>query len=90
MTHYHPLLDQGIDPDDFDDYDVDPDFYLTDESRCSNCGHWFDESELNTLGFVVEESGVSPSTPDGPATYWATGYIVCPNCQEHLPYEVSS
>lgn len=66
------------------------DFYVTENSRCSGCGHWFDESELDTLGFVVEESGVQPGTQDGPAVHWATGYIVCPNCSVQLPYEVSS
>lgn len=66
------------------------DFYLTENGRCSNCGYCFDESELETLAFVVEESGVSPGTVDGPEVHWATGYIVCPNCSVQLPYEVST
>lgn len=80
---YHPQLDH-------DDYDVEPESYLTNSNRCSGCGYWFDLSELDTLSFVVEESGVQPGTPDGPAVHWATGYIICPQCQDHLPYEISS
>lgn len=70
--------------------DKDPEVYMTENSRCSGCGYWFDESELETLGFVVEESGVAPSTVHGPAVHWAAGYIVCPQCGVQLPYETSS
>lgn len=80
---YHPLLDQGIDPD---DHYVPP---ISEDGRCTNCGYQFDFEEEMSL-FVVEESGVSPGLHFGPAVHWATGYIVCPNCQVHLPYEVSS
>lgn len=96
MSYYHPLLDQGIDPDDYDhgDYDDDPEFYLIDDGfygECSGCGYEFGPGELDlpTPIFVVEESGKTPDTPDGPGEYWAVGYIDCPNCHAHLPYEVS-
>lgn len=83
---YHELLDQGIDPDDHDD----PESYITEEGRCSGCGYQLDFDDLKALDFRVEESGVQPGTPDGPAVYWATGYIICPNCHDRLPYETSS
>lgn len=82
---YHPLLDQGIDPDDHDN----PDAWLTDEGECSECGYDFDLLDV-PLCFVVEESGMSPDTPDGPAVHWAAGYLVCPQCKSELPYEVAS
>lgn len=66
------------------------DFYLTDDDRCSGCGYGFEVAEVETLGFVMEESGVQPGTPDCPPVHWATGYIVCPQCGVQLPYEVSS
>lgn len=68
------------------------DFWIRDDGTCSGCGYWIaaDEHDLKLLGFVAEESGVQPGTPDGPAVHWATGYIVCPQCGVQLPYEVSS
>lgn len=69
--------------------DGEPDNFITCDGKCYGCGYRFDHEEEMKL-FVVEESGVQPGTPDGPTVHWATGYIVCPNCQDRLPYEVSS
>ena len=68
------------------------DWYITESGCCSGCGYWIaaDERELSELGFVVEESGVTPDTPDGPAVHWATGHIVCPQCGVQLPFETST
>lgn len=81
---YDKLM-QGVDPNDNDD----PEFWLTDEGECSECGYDFDLTEVDAL-FVVEESGVEPDSPFGPAVHWASGYLDCPNCHAHLPYETSS
>jgi hypothetical protein len=67
----------------------DPDFYITDDGCCSGCGYKLELDDLKYLNFEAEESGVQPSSPDGPAVHWATGWITCPNCQVQLPYEVS-
>lgn len=80
---YDKLM-QGVDPND-DDHLA----WLTDEGECSECGYDFDLFEVDSL-FVAEESGVTADTPDGPAVHWASGYIACPNCHAHLPYEMSS
>jgi hypothetical protein len=68
------------------------DFWITDSGCCSGCGYWIaaDERNAGELGFVVEESGVQPGSPDGPAVHWATGYILCPQCGIQLPYEVTT
>jgi hypothetical protein len=64
--------------------------YITQDSRCSNCGLLFEFADLDLLDFQVEESDVQPGTPNGPAVYWATGTITCPNCLAVLPFEASS
>jgi hypothetical protein len=70
----------------------DPDTFITADGKCSNCGYAFGPGELDlpTPIFVVEESGVSPGLHFGPDVHWAAGYIVCPNCSDHLPYETSN
>jgi hypothetical protein len=88
MSYYdngYDLLMQGVDPHDNDD----PENYITEEGKCYLCGYQFDVEELDSL-FVVEESGVDPGLHFGPDVHWATGYIVCPNCKDQLPYEVQS
>lgn len=69
----------------------DPEVYITDEGKCSNCG-WpiVPYEDLPDLDFQVEKSGVQPGTVDGPAVHWAYGTIACPICKERLPYETSS
>lgn len=88
---YDKLM-QGVDPNEYDD---DPEFYLIDDGlygKCSGCDYEFGPGELDwpTPIFVMEQSGIEPDTPDGPGVHWATGYIDCPNCHAHLPYESSS
>lgn len=80
---YDKLM-QGVDPT-----DNDPDTWLTDEGECSECGYDFDLTEVPSC-FVVEESGVEPDTVFGGPVHWASGYLVCPSCKAHLPYEVAS
>lgn len=68
----------------------EPEVYITEDGKCSGCGHQFDSDTPSTLKFNVEESGVQPGTVDGPDVHWAWGTITCPNCQSELPYETSS
>lgn len=74
-----------FDPGDADDIGN----FITCDGKCYGCGYQFDVEEEMGL-FVVEESGVQPGTQYGPAVHWARGYLVCPGCKEHLPYETSS
>jgi hypothetical protein len=67
---------------------ADPVAWITSDGKCSQCGHKFDFDDLKALGFVAEEGGVS-SVPGEPTVHWAAGYILCPDCGEQLPYEVS-
>lgn len=67
-----------------------PESYVTNDDTCSGCGWRLDLDDLVALDFQVEESGVQPATPDGPAVYWASGTICCPNCGDQLPFETSS
>lgn len=68
----------------------DPERYITDDGKCSNCGYQLDFDGLTALNFEVEESGTQPGTVHGPAVHWAVGTIQCPNCEVRLPFETSS
>lgn len=72
------------------DSEDDPEGYITEDGKCSSCGQPLDFDDLAALDFQVEESGIQPSTPSGPAVHWAAGTIRCPNCQDRLPFETSS
>lgn len=77
---YEPVL-----PDEDAD---DPEGFITKEGKCSGCGYALDFDDLSN--FEVEESGVQPGTQYGPAVHWAYGVLICPNCQDRLPFETSS
>lgn len=88
-------FEQGADPaDDFwlGELDSDQEFHITSDGCCSGCEYEFGPGELDlpTSIFVAEKSGITPDTPDGPGVHWVSGYIECPNCGVHLPYEASS
>src|SRR5690606_31945435 len=69
MTRYHPLLDQGIDPNDYDDYPV-----------CSICGSgdgdWVDCPQCGGEGGFDDEQLMD----DDPMWYQPGDYEKCDMC----------
>ena len=72
------------------DEPADPEGYITEDGKCSNCGEQLEFDDLSALDFEVDDGGVSSTGGSYPEIRWATGTIKCPNCQDRLPYEVSS
>lgn len=70
--------------------DLDPEAYITDDGRCSLCFYQLDFDDLKALHFEAEESGEFVNPIDGYRSSWAIGTILCPNCQDRLPYEVTT
>jgi hypothetical protein len=81
----HELAGQTVP---MEDEDIGP--HITEEGKCSACGHPVDLDDLKALDFQADRSGVQPSSPSGPAVHWAEGSIACPHCGARLPYSVSS
>lgn len=66
----------------------DPEPYITENGKCSECAWPVDLDDLSALDFKSENGGVFPDA-DGYTTHWAEGTIACPICSARLWIQVS-